>query len=682
MSFLNPLVLYALAAAAIPLLIHLLNRRKIKRIPFSTVQFLKQLEKKQMRNLKIRQWLLLLLRTLIIASLVLAFSRPTIRSGSGGFAERSPIEAIVVIDNSMSINEARLTGTLLGSLRSAFAELEGVFQSGDRLTIIQATQPLTYLARQEAFDATLWERVQVRLQSNSLKSNLGSALRQAGELAAQSVYAAREIYVISDFQESAAALAADAQTPAFTRWYAVPISHENRENLSVDSVWVENKLLEVNQPITVMARLQNHHPAKNMTTLVSLVINGQRVAQKNISVDPGRVEEVNFSLTLTQKGFIEAFLEVEGDALLEDNRRYFNVFVPEKLSLLHITPALQTPTFLPLILQPALEQGIFDYQREAAGNWSARNFSEADLIVLENLEQVPPALAARLESFTRAGGGTFIIPAPKVALSQYRDLLQKLGLGEITPASGNPEDRNSFLTLSEIDRRHPIFEGLFEERQTSVNPLEIYARYPLKMAAGAAAPVRLSDGSPLLVQAQSGQGAAFVLGVPLDNAWSELPGRGFVVPLIYRILYYGGTRKIQDRHEVLTGKTYQIRLENLEAPFDFSLKGPNNVDVKLTPAFQGANALFDIRDTGIPGNYRLIQNERTLAMLSVNAWKEESLQDFMDEGEIAGLLPDGLVVDNVANIAEVVRQSRFGRELWRLFLALALGLLLVEMLVA
>ncbi|MCB9089726.1 MAG: BatA domain-containing protein [Calditrichae bacterium] len=121
MSFLNPVILYALAAAAIPLLIHLLNRRKIKRIEFSTIQFLKRMEKKQMRNLRIRQLLLLLLRTVIILLLVTAFARPTLQHGAGGLlAERSPIEAVIILDNSLSLNETRLTGSLLEKAAPGF----------------------------------------------------------------------------------------------------------------------------------------------------------------------------------------------------------------------------------------------------------------------------------------------------------------------------------------------------------------------------------------------------------------------------------------------------------------------------------------------------------------------------------------------------------------------------------
>jgi hypothetical protein len=79
MIFLNPAILFGLLAASIPVLIHLLNLRKLKKIEFSTLAFLKELQKNKIRKVKIKQWLLLALRVLVILFLVTAFARPTLK---------------------------------------------------------------------------------------------------------------------------------------------------------------------------------------------------------------------------------------------------------------------------------------------------------------------------------------------------------------------------------------------------------------------------------------------------------------------------------------------------------------------------------------------------------------------------------------------------------------------------
>src|SRR5579871_3193963 len=102
MTFLNPFALFALVAASFPVLFHLFAQRRARRVEFSSIRFLKQLEKRSMRKVKLRQILLLILRTLLIAFLVLAFSRPALRGFLGGFfgASHANTTAVVLFDNS------------------------------------------------------------------------------------------------------------------------------------------------------------------------------------------------------------------------------------------------------------------------------------------------------------------------------------------------------------------------------------------------------------------------------------------------------------------------------------------------------------------------------------------------------------------------------------------------------
>lgn len=681
--------MYALAAAAIPLLIHLLNRRKIKRIPFSTVQFLKRLEKKQMRNLRIRQLLLLLLRTLIILLLVTAFARPTLQSGAGGIlAERSPIEAVIILDNSLSLNEARLTGTLLDKLRQAFSALEEVFQAGDRITVLQATLPQQVLANQEPFQIDLWERIGQKLQSNYLKSDLDNALLQALEQLRQSAYSNREIYLVSDFQESALQNPVQFEEllkkPGYReiKLFAVPITHENYENISVDSVEVVNRLIEVNQPLRIKAFLHNHHPEKYLNTLASVILNENRVAQQNVSIPPQQTAEVEYQATLTENGFVQGRIETESDALQEDNRRYFNFYVPNRIKVLHLFPPENFTSFVPLIIQPAMERGIFDYTGDVLPNWSNRNFTDYDIIILEGINQLPENLLLRLKYFLENGGGMLAIPGDNIVIPQYQALFRELGLGDILELRGRAGESGQFLTLQEIAREHPVFEGLFEAREQRLNPIEVYAGYRVRPGAEAQTLLQLSDRSPLLLQAKLQGGTAFFLSSPLQPEWSQLPLKGFVVPLIYRLIYYSGARKVADRQALRCGLVFQQQFTNLEAPFEFRVSGGSGAEIKLTPRLRGSTVFLEFRETELPGNYRFFHNDEILSILSLNSWKEESRLRFYNEEKLKEILPAVNYLGSIGGIAAEVQKNRFGKELWKYFLIAAFILLGVEMILA
>ncbi len=641
-----------------------------------------------MRNLRIRQLLLLLLRTAIILCLVIAFARPTLRNGAGSLlAERSPIEAVIILDNSLSLNEARLTGSLLENLRQAFIALEPVFQNSDRITIMQASQPQDFFVRQESYQSGMWERVLQKLQPNYLKSNLNNALLSALSITDQSVYASREIYLLSDFQHSAFQESSLSESITATeneraKIFTIPIVHGSQENISVDSVAVVNQLIETNQPLQIKAFIRNHHPDKYLNTLTSVMLNGKRVSQQKVSLAPGQLSEVRYQLTLTESGFIQGRIETESDIIQEDNRRYFNFYVPERIKVLHIYPDAAYQSFLPLVIQPAIQRNVFEYEGEALVNWTARNFNEFDMIVLEGLEQIPEALVNRLNFFVEQGGGTLVIPGENITIPQYRTLFNTFQFGSILTMQGTPGSTSSFLTLENFMWDHPVFEGLFEDNQRKLNPIEVYASYRVKTQAASDVLISLSDRSPLLLHNQTGKGSAFFLTTGLSPEWSQLPLKGFIVPLIYRSTYYAGTQKVLDRQQIRTGEIYQQQFTNLETPYDFQMEGDNAVAVKLNPRFKGADVFLEFRESSLPGNYLLRHNNRTLSVVSVNSWPEESEMTFYTSEELLSFLPDAYYFNDPATIAEQVQQSRFGQELWRHFLIAAFILLLIEMIVA
>ena len=155
-----------------------------------------------------------------------------------------------------------------------------------------------------------------------------------------------------------------------------------------------------------------------------------------------------------------------------------------------------------------------------------------------------------------------------------------------------------------------------------------------------------------------------------------------MVPLVYRIIYYAGTRKILDRQEVLNGNLFQQEFTNLEAPFDFQVASSRSAEVKLNPRFRGSTVFLEFRDTELPGNYQLRHNGEPISIISVNPWKEESEMRFFSTSDIEAALPRAHVFKGTENIAEQVQKSRFGKELWKYFLIIAFILLLVEMALA
>ena len=137
MTFLNPAILFGLLAASIPIIIHLLNLRKLKKIDFSTLQFLKELQKNKIRKIKIKQWLLLALRVLIILCIVTAFARPTLVGVSvGGTTSAAKTTAIFILDDTFSMSVIDQEGSYFNQAKESIKDILDQFEEGDEFGLV------------------------------------------------------------------------------------------------------------------------------------------------------------------------------------------------------------------------------------------------------------------------------------------------------------------------------------------------------------------------------------------------------------------------------------------------------------------------------------------------------------------------------------------------------------------
>jgi len=205
LSFLNPLFLFGLLAAAIPVVIHLFTRRRPKEIRFPSLEFLSEVNQSEIRRLRIKQWLLLLLRTLAIAAIALAMSRPALR-GSVGFAGGAATSVAVLVDRSGSMGASAGGGargaTLLDEARRVVEDLLGSLGPQDEILLVpydRTPQPVTPRPSSDL------SRVRAAIQgiaAGSATTDHESALALAARSLGESRALNRELFWISDFQRT------------------------------------------------------------------------------------------------------------------------------------------------------------------------------------------------------------------------------------------------------------------------------------------------------------------------------------------------------------------------------------------------------------------------------------------------------------------------------------------------
>jgi uncharacterized membrane protein len=200
MTFLNPAILFGLLAASIPILIHLLNLRKLKKIDFSTLQFLKELQKNKIRKIKLKQWLLLALRVLIILCIVTAFARPTLVGVSiGGTTSAAKTTAIFILDDTFSMSVIDQNGSYFNQAKETIKELLNQFEEVDEFGLILVShQPdeIDMTSNLTKFKGDV-DAVTISCASNKLNN----ALIKAAEVIGKAKNFNKEIYLFTDFQK-------------------------------------------------------------------------------------------------------------------------------------------------------------------------------------------------------------------------------------------------------------------------------------------------------------------------------------------------------------------------------------------------------------------------------------------------------------------------------------------------
>ncbi len=684
-NFLNPAILIGLVAGLIPLIIHLLNRRKVREIQFSSIHFLKQMARKEMRRLKIRQILLLIIRTLIILLIILAFARPTLQGTNGFLGEKTSSEVVVIIDNSLSLNSLELTGNLLEKVRQRWINLEAAFKTGDRITVLLGTNPLKILADRESYSANLWEKIAKEIQPSYLTGNLNSAILKAREFFHESNLYNKELYLLSDFQSSGFREADLKQISSDfdekIRVFCLPVYHGNEENISVDTASVMNQLVEVHQDLNIEAILKNQHPENHLSSLISLVLEGKRVAQKNISLEPGKSESLKFQNNLRNSGFISGFVECESDAVLEDNRYYFNFFVPRDIKILHLVKHPDRESFVPLILKPAIDRGLFDYEKRAINEISGIDLFSYKSVIIEGINEFPQSLIVKLQQYSRRDFGLIIIPAENSAIPQLNKLLSEIGIGRFINKLGEADRTQQLISMGNVDWSHPIFEGMFEKRK-KLNPVFFRSYYQIDESSQSDVIIRLQNGHPLLVGGGRHVKNAYVFATPFKTKWTNLVVRGFVLPLFYRVLYYSSTRSVRERLNVEVGNSYSELFRRLQPPYNFILRRPSGAEEKINTVFKGSDVMLQVEQNLEPGNYEIWQGNQILTMYSVNHSPGESEQQYMSSGDLENYFANFWWINQEDDLLKQIETSRFGRELWPYLLAVVFLLLLVEMILA
>lgn len=702
MSFLNPLLLFGLAAAAIPLIIHLFNFRRPRRVDFSSLAFLHELKKSTMQRVRVKQWLLLALRTLAIASLVIAFARPTMTGPlAGTLGGSGKTTMALVVDRSPSMTLRDGSGSYRDQVQTLVEALLEDMASGDEVLLLPV--PADGDAPEYHQNAASALAALEDLQTGSGSETLTEAIARAGERLAERPTPNRDVFVISDFQESTVSDSVAVSLPEGTRVLLMPVGTDGRGNISVSGVRLVSQIISEGEPARIEATVTNHGSEDVRGLVVSLILEGERVAQATVDIGADSRATALLIATPRSRGWLSGIVQIEDNQYLFDNQRSFTLHVPEERSLLVVRGAASDTRYLRLALSSELSTGSarFVTQEILESALASTSLGTFDSVVLAGVQSLSSGERALLRQYLEGGGGVLVFAGEGMQWEDYNALFSDLNAGEVMgEVEASDEAVSASFTVGSFDRvdtDHPLFEGMFEPQPGGGAPaLEqptIFRSADYRAGPGnEQVIIGLSGGRPFLQEIRSGKGSMLFYAVDAGAIWSDFPVRGLFLPMLYRSLVYLSSGGSVAGDDMEAGSSLQLLIQGLDAGVEIRLENADGESFipDQREVFGGHVVSLD-GPFLIPGTYDVLGAGQLVRKVIVHPPAAESDLTLSDPASLephireitgaeTGVVNVGLNAEQP--LEQQVRAARTGVELWNVFLGLALIFLLAEMVVA
>ena len=677
MAFLNSLFLWGIAAAAIPLIIHLIRRSRPVKLPFAAMRFLQMEPDKRVRNQRLKQILLLLMRMTALALLALAFARPVLEDSKAVIWGEQPEAAVVLIDHSLSM---AYEDNLQRALQEA-RKLLGGFQAGDQVAVMRFAETAQMVEQAERGFPALAARLERMVPLSHRSTHYLAALQAAEAWLLDSPLQRKTIYLISDLQKSALSNLA-------TRWElqpgielrVLPVHPNHPSNVAVADVLVSEKSRGVRRK-DVLVRVRNYGKEKERVT-VSLHLNDKRVSRKRTTLLPDEEKLVPFKNVVFPLGLAAGTVALEADeTLTADNRFYFvseSRAQPEILAvsgepnardvtqdeLFFLERAINVPRLAKYKLVKTNPQSLGQY-----------DFNNYRAVILANVKDLSRSVVERLVYYVRGGGGLLLTLGDRTNPTIFNRIFRELTPATLTGQAFHTADRRNSVIIAEVDYQHPVFRVFADPGNGDPSVAQFYQYYRSEPVQPHAVIASFDDGAPALLERQLGTGKVLLLTSSIDSEWNNLPVRSLFVPLVYEMLDYIAA-KSKGQKSYVVGQPVTIE--------DFA-RGPASTGFQiLTPSGKVTNLDSEYYDaTDEPGIYvvKKRNQSRKLGMFAVNVDRLESdLAPLSPEELLARFQPEAQPEIQAASVspAQAHAQLESRQKLWRLFILLVVLLLVSE----
>ena len=614
-----------------PILLHLLSRIRLKRVDFSALYFLKDTKRERFSWLRLKEILLLVLRTLLIIFLFFALARPKL---SGKLLPLKHLaHSVIIIDDSYSMGY----GQQLAAAKAQAKRLVNRLAKGSELLIL-ATSGIAgiYQGKNQKDALDFIDSLSLSYFSNDLLKSL----IQAQTILEKSSFANKEIFVITDLQKRAFLAVLQDFKPKFPT--TVIDVGQKTANCAVSAVFLSEHFPSSERPAKIGAKIKNYGENEvNQRVILSL---GDKTEEKQIKIGGSEEKSLLFEAEVSASGEYYGSVRIEPDSLTVDDQRYFALTIAEKIPVLLIYSQPSEIFYLRLALSPATEN-TFSVTTTDENGFRQKNLTNFAVIGIQNPINFTGSDYDRLKYYVAKGGKVFIAlgsePKDQTGLKPFIEYEQRQGF-------------TGFVSIDWVKTDHPIFE-VFTGIDLSTAKFFQWSRLKPKHAQVIA---RFSDGSPCLVESDDHN--YIIAGMNFEPSATDLVFKPTFLPLIQRIFFYLAKGNLKTEYQVGDTITTEVKTTGL-----VRVKTPKE-EYSVMPEIKDDKKVVRLKQVSQPGIYQI--GDKTFA---VNVDSAESDLKRVSENELvrAGFK---LSKEGSARATDLT-----GLALTLAFLALALEMLLL-----
>lgn len=656
MIFSSPSFLWALGLLAIPIIIHLFQFRRYKKLYFSDISLLKEVQSRSQTKNQLRHLLVLMARLLFVGALVMAFADPRIPGKTEITAEQPAVS--IYVDNSFSMENQGENGRLLSTARQQAYEIAESYPSETRFQLITNDHGAaqghfvdfeSFLSQLDEVSTSANFQSINRIRSFHLNSKKESDLDQS------------VLYLLSDFVNNLDSL--DGLNDTTTQLRAMPMQGLLTDNISIDSAWITTPVVQAGKEQELFFSITNRGTSLRSEVPVTFSLDGSVIHTASLTLEPDQSLDTSFSFIINAEGNLRGQLQAEDSPISFDNTYYFDLEVQPSIRIVEVGNAPQSP------FEKLFDSEDYTYSRMQADRVRIDSTEGADLLILNGVERWSSGLFSMIDQMGAEGHSVLIALSDDMTADDRASFQTEFEI-----AIGNWD--TTALEASELTDRDQLFQSVFESQPENLNFPTVSGHWKLNGSGAFESLITLFNGAPLLAVTDNGNGRVFIVTSPLEDTYTSFHRHALFVPAVINMAltsglnqqlgYSIGTQKINLGQR--TSETVRVQSRQDSTSFIPGI------------AYDGITLNNNVSSAGY---YDLLDVGKRVETFSFNYDRQESSMRGLSPSQVIDVLqkadPTAEILDgDTANIRSAISEADLGKNLWPVFLALALAFVLFE----